>query len=101
MLLHRDTAVAPSMWSTQATAALSAEADRLCLIVDRHAEDLRQAQGREYRLDGVAFKLCGVGRNAIYRTEHGAGWFLRLSRSRDQAFMTRERCGAEAITAVL
>ena len=82
--------------------AVAAEADLLCRMIDRHAEDLRRAcLGRTFHLDRIPFRLWGVGRNAIYRINHGNGWFLRLSRASDPTFMARERCGADAITGAL
>jgi Ser/Thr protein kinase RdoA (MazF antagonist) len=78
------------------------EAERLCRLIDEHADSLRGAAlGKRFTLDGATFRLFAVGRNTIYRVSAQSSWFLRLSRSGDVRFMDREQRGARAIGAAV
>ena len=66
-------------------AAVTAEADALCRLIDANAEPLRSAQsGAHVRLDGLGFHLFRSDRNTIYRVEGNHRWYLKMQRDRDE-----------------
>lgn len=82
--------------------ALDAEADRLCAIVEAHAEGLRSGSlGKRFLLDGVTFKLFARGRNMVYQLTLQDQWFLKVLRRPSPEVIDRERAGARTVRAAL
>jgi len=71
-------------------------ADRICGVIDSHADALRRVElGRRFKIDGVAFRLYRADRNVIYTVHEGGRWFLKMPRDVDSHVIAREISGAE------
>ena len=78
-----------------------AEAEWLCSVVARHADQLRRATfAREFQLDRASFRLHAKDRNTLYRVSAQFQWFLKMTPAGDEQ-VGRERLGARVIAEAL